>query len=212
MLLPLAAFAARQDLQVLSRVADQFLQGELAQRAATWQLGRIDPTLSVPACPAPVAGWAEGAPTTGSTYVDLTCPSLGWRLRMPVRIQEKHLGVVLTRAVRAGEVLQPQDVRLADTGSSSVNGAILTELPIGKVMLTAAPAGSWLRPFMVRLPLVVKMNQRVRVVAVGDGFAANADGVAMGNGSAGDVVVVRMQSGVQIRGVVKADGTVEVNF
>jgi flagella basal body P-ring formation protein FlgA len=64
---------------------------------------------------------------------------------------------------------------------------------------------------MVRPPVVVKMNQRVKVIDAGEGFSVEAEGMALANGRAGDVVMVRMQNGQLLHGVVSADGTVSLS-
>ena len=52
----------------------------------------------------------------------------------------------------------------------------------------------------------------MKVVASGEGFAAAADGLAIGNAAEGEQVSVRMTSGRVIRGQVLADGSVMVIF
>lgn len=210
----LACAAGTQDLGRLEALAGDFLKHELSMRPATWTLGQLDRKLAVPACVQPKADWANPGVTTGATFISVSCPEQGWALRIPVRINEKKMGVALSRAVAAGEVLSAEDVRLIDVANPSLVRNVLDDLQqaIGKTMRTGAPAGAWLRSFMVRAPYLVRSNQRVKVVASGEGFAAAADGLAIGNAAEGEQVSVRMTSGRVIRGQVLADGSVMVIF
>ncbi|GGY02171.1 flagellar basal body P-ring formation chaperone FlgA [Paludibacterium paludis] len=213
-LIPAPLLAANQDLSRLEETARKFVAGELAQRKARWTIGRVDRRLAVPACDALFAGWAQGARQTGSTFVDVSCPSLGWSLRVPVSISETRVGVVANRALRAGETIGPDDVRLVDMPEGSATQTVLGDLSlaVGQTMTSGVPAGGWLRSFMVKAPVVVKMNQRVKVLAIGEGFMVSADGTAMANAAAGDSVPVRMGAGRVIRGTVREDGAVIVVF
>jgi len=105
-------------------------------------------------------------------------------------------------------------VRLVDVANPSLARNVLDDLQqaIGKTMRSGAPAGAWLRSFMVRAPYLVSSNQRVKVVASGEGFAAAADGLAIGNAAEGEQVSVRMASGRVVRGQVQADGSVMVIY
>lgn len=209
-----SALAANQSLPALERLADGFLRQELTARKASYQLGHLDKHLAVPACAQPQAGWANTAKTTGATFVALSCPAQGWQLRLPVTIHEKRLGVVLNRAVAAGEVLSTADVQLVEVANPALAQNVLADLSqaIGHTMRSGAPAGAWLRGFMVRMPFLVRANQRVRVLAQGDGFDVVADGTAIANAALGESVSVRMASGRVVRGVVAEDGSVAVTY
>ncbi|WP_215777929.1 flagellar basal body P-ring formation chaperone FlgA [Paludibacterium sp. B53371] len=212
--LTVPALAANQNLTLLEQMARSYVQGELSQRPqATFRLGRLDRRLALPACPAPQVAWADGAVPGGNTYIDLYCLAPAWRLRLPVAINETVLGLVLTRPVRAGDTLEPGDVRQAPLPDAAMARDVLSDPAqvVGQSMTSGAAAGIWLRNFMVRPPFVVKMNQRVRVVVSGDGFSVEAEGVAIANGRAGDVVTVRMPNGQLLRGVAGQDGVVSLS-
>jgi flagella basal body P-ring formation protein FlgA len=214
-LLAVPALAANQDLAALRRGVEQFVRGELSQRPASFEVGRFDPHLAVPACAGVGMSWAAGTvPANGAAYVDINCPEFGWRLRLPVTVHEKRMALLLLHAVQMGDVLGPDDVRLVEAPPSGLGSGSLDQLQqaVGQVMRTGAQGGTWLRGYMLRAAFVVKMNQRVRVVASGDGFDVRAEGTATGNGAVGDVVAVRMASGSLIRGVVQSDGSVSVAY
>ncbi len=214
LLFPLQLMAATQNLAALEQAARRFVEQELRYRPASFTLGRLDPRLALPACEQPQVGWTPGAAPVGNSSLDLSCPSAGWSLRLLVTITEKRMGVVATRPLKAGEVLSQEDVKLVEMNSPALGRNVLNRLDqaIGQSMKSSVPAGGWLRSFMLQQPDVVRTNQRVRVVARGDGFAVNADGTARGNAAVGETVRVRMASGREVSGVVQADGSVLVSF
>ncbi|HJU49530.1 MAG TPA: flagellar basal body P-ring formation chaperone FlgA, partial [Pseudogulbenkiania sp.] len=151
---------------------------------------------------------------SGNSSLDLSCPVAGWSLRLPVTIAEKRMGVVATRPLKAGELLTPDDVRLAEMTSPALSRNVLNRLDqaVGQSMRSSVPAGAWLRSFMLQQPDVVRTNQRVKVLAQGDGFVANAEGTARGNAAIGEPVRVKMGSGREVSGMVQADGSVLVSY
>ncbi|TDR81457.1 flagellar basal body P-ring formation chaperone FlgA [Paludibacterium purpuratum] len=206
--------AANQNMALLEQLARSYVKGELSQRPqATFRLGKLDRRLAVPACVDPQIAWSDGAEPSGNTFLDIYCLSPGWRLRLPVSISDAAMGLILTRPVRAGDMLGPDDIRQVPLPDSSMARDILADPAqvVGQSMTSGAAAGIWLRSFMVRPPFVVKMNQRVKVVVSGDGFSVEAEGVAIANGRAGDVVPVRMPNGQLLRGVAGQDGVVSLS-
>jgi flagella basal body P-ring formation protein FlgA len=201
-------------MRALQRLAQDFVQSELSQRPnASFRLGHFDPVLVMPACADPQAAWADGAPPSGSSFIDIYCLDPAWRLRLPVLIREPRQGLVLTHPVAAGQILSADDIQLAPLPEGNMNSNVLSDPSqvVGMSMDSGASAGIWLRRSMVRPPVVVKMNQRVKVIDAGEGFSVEAEGMALANGRAGDVVMVRMQNGQLLHGVVSADGTVSLS-
>jgi flagella basal body P-ring formation protein FlgA len=204
-------WAANQNLGLLEQAARRFVQGELSQRpGASFRLGRFDRRLVLPLCAEPQVAWSDGAAPSGNSYVDVYCIDPAWRLRLPLAISEARMGLVLTHPMRAGDTLTADDVQLVAVPDPRMSRDVLSDPAqvLGQTMSSGVGAGIWLRSYMVRPPIVVKMNQRVRVVVAGDGFTVEAEGTSTANGRAGDVVAVRMPSGQLVRGVVSADGSV----
>lgn len=211
--MPIIASSAEQDLAQLTRVAQHFVENELSHRAASFKIGKPNPKVVLPACDNPMAAWANGAAAVGATFVDVSCPTRGWSLRIPVTITEKRLGIVTTRVLRAGDILTGDDLRQLEMGSHH-SPRLVTDMSqaIGKTLTTGVSAGTWLRDFMLRTPVLVKTNQPVKVAVTGDGFTIQAEGVALGNASVGERVSIRMTSGRVISGRVRDDGSVVVSL
>ncbi|MGE9806701.1 flagellar basal body P-ring formation chaperone FlgA, partial [Escherichia coli] len=58
----------------------------------------------------------------------------------------------------------------------------------------------------------IKAGQRVLVIANGDGFRVNAEGIALNNAAVAQNARVRMISGQVVSGVVDSDGNILINL
>ena len=74
--------------------------------------------------------------------------------------------------LRAGEVLQTGDIKLMPVSNRALALQAVRDpaLIVGKALRSTLPAGSLLRESQLRLPLVIKTNQPVRVLVQGSGF------------------------------------------
>ena len=121
--------------------------------------------------------------------------------------------VVLRRSVAAGSTLTADDLMLV-AARSNMAAVSVTDLneAIGQTVSQNLSAGLILRRGLLRQQLIIRSGQKVQLVASDGSFQVGAEGVAMKNGSVGDVIGVRMPSGRVISGVVSASGAVEIRF
>lgn len=208
LLLPALALAAGQDLGALQREAQRFVDTEGRKSGQSWQVGKPDARLALPACDRLEFAWRD----SGRGRVEASCPALGWSLTLPVEQAAAGKVYVTTRQIGVGEVISAADIRL-----ESVDNALLRRQGvsdpaqlIGREARSVVPAGSVARPALLRAPQLVKLRQPVKVVVGNGDFSVSAEGVSLGNAAVGEGVIVRMPSGKQVQGVVAADGTVLV--
>lgn len=201
-----ASAAGMQDLRQLEQVATAFAEAEAGSDGFRYQVGKADPRLRLPACAQPTAGW-PGGQKPPFTALELTCAGQGWRILLPVTASQLSVGYVTTRQLRAGEVLQEGDIKLMPVSNRALALQAVRDpaLIVGKALRSTLPAGSLLRESQLRLPLVIKTNQPVRVLVQGSGFAIGSDAVALGNAAVGERLNVRVPSGKVISGVVQED-------
>lgn len=202
-----------QDMGDLARQARQFAEASLVGSPARISMGVVDARLRLPECPTPLQpGWLNGR-VEGNTAVEMSCPKLGWNIRVPVRVEREIMVVSLRRPVNAGATLTAEDVMLtpARSNMAGVTFSSLNEA-VGQMVTQNLPAGLVLRRGLLRENQVVRSGQKVQLVASDGSFQVSAEGVAMKNGSVGDVIGVRMPTGRVISGVVSASGAVEVRF
>lgn len=116
--------------------------------------------------------------------------------------------VVATRMLRAGTILQPGDVRLAqgqDGGFSDPSQAI------GLETLVMISDGRPLRPEHLTTPTLVNRNQMVTIIYDKGPLRIEAAGRAITAGGAGQAVrVMNTSSRVTVTGRVSSDGHVIV--
>lgn len=202
-----ASAAGVQDLRQLEQVATAFAEAETGSDGFRYQVGKADPRLRLPACAQPpTAGW-PGGQKPPFTALELACAAQGWRILLPVTASQLSVGYVTTRQLRAGEVLQAGDIKLMPVSNRALALQAVRDpaLIVGKALRSTLPAGSLLRESQLRLPLVIKTNQPVRVLVQGNGFAIGSDAVALGNAAVGERLNVRVPSGKVISGVVQED-------
>jgi flagella basal body P-ring formation protein FlgA len=211
--LSLPAWAVNQNFGELEQLVRGFVQAELSQRPnATFKLGRFPHNLVLPACEAPRVAWTSGMAQSGNSFIDISCADPLWRIRVSVQIAEPRMGLVFARAMQAGDMITADDIQQSPIADQSMGRDVLGDPAqvIGQTVGSSVSAGIWVRSFMVKPPVVVKMNQRVKVIISGDGFSVEAEGVATANAHAGEIVAVRMPNGGLIRGAVNADGSVSL--
>ncbi|SCK07157.1 flagellar basal body P-ring formation chaperone FlgA [Vogesella sp. LIG4] len=208
------AWAAGQDGRQIEQVANQFLHGEQGKDGYTYKLKLSPRKPLMPACDQPLqADWPAGGSKPQHMLL-VSCNSQGWSLSLQVEAAEVQLVLVTTRLVRAGDVLQPGDVRLAAVNNRSLLSQGLRDesAVVGQMLRTALPPGAMLTASQLRSPYVVKMNQPVKLQVLGDGFSVSSDAVALGNASVGERVSVRVSSGKVISALVEADGSVSLQL
>lgn len=214
LLLPVSGWGAVQDGRQMEQVANQFLQAQHGQDGYGYQLKLQARKPAMPACGQPLqASWPAGNARPQQSVL-LTCVEQGWSLSLPVLASELQMVLVTTRLMRAGEVLQADDIKLAPVNNrSQLNQGIRDQkLLLGQMVRSTLPPGTMLTASQVRSPFVVKMNQPLKLQIRGDGFAVSSDATALGNAAAGERVNVRVTNGKVISALVEADGSVSVQM
>ena len=199
------AVGAFHSLPDLERQAQQFAEASQAGTGATFSYGQIDRKLQLKSCPqTPIPSWMANK-MQGNTAVDLACPTLGWRARVPV--------VVLRRPVMAGTTLTADDVTLAPMQAGTLGSFLQnTADVIGKTVHQGLPAGMPLRRTQVAFPLLVKSGQKVQIIASDGSFQVSSEATATRSAAEGDVLPVRLPNGRVVSGVVNTTGDVIVRF
>lgn len=144
----------------------------------------------------------------------LSRPEHGWSLRLPVRVVSQQGLVTFIRPLEAGAVITAEDIRLEPSRNGRAPAGSFTRIEdvVGKSLGRGVGTGVTLRREMLASPLLVRQNERVKVQAIGPAFSVWADGVALTNGSEGEVIGVRMPGGRTIQGVVAADGSIQLRY
>ncbi len=150
----------------------------------------------------------------GTQTVQVRCAApQRWSLYVPVQVDTPRGAVLALHALSAGHVLRASDLTVVQRNVSSLPAGTLGDVRegVGQVLRYSVAAGQAVTRTMLRGPRLVHDGQTVSLVAVGPGFRLAALGVALQDGSQGQVVMARnVQSGRVVRGVIDAQGEVLV--
>jgi flagella basal body P-ring formation protein FlgA len=209
------AWSQDQDLRELQRAAEAYARSQAADLPGRVEIsaGPLDPRTRLARCDSLQPFLAPGARLWGNGNVGIRClkPET-WTVYVPVVVKVTGEIVVTARAVRRGQTLAADDVRLESADLTQMPRDVLTELAqaLGKSTNAAFPAGFVLREDMLRAPFAVTAGQRVVIVFQGAGFSVTSEGKSLGNASVGEAVQVRSASGKLLSGVVQEPGVVQV--
>lgn len=117
--------------------------------------------------------------------------------------------VLAARTLRAGTVLVPEDLRLAEAGAAGLDAM---EAMIGQETRVMVTEGRPIEPAFLRAPRIVERNQIVVLAYDRDALRIEAEGRALSDGALGDTIrVMNNLSRVTVSGRVAADGSVIVH-
>ncbi len=209
-----------QDLETVRARAEALLLEQARARHSgrvEVRIGRLDPRLNLAPCQQPLAArLADGARLIGRSSVQVSCPDQpGWSLYVTGEIDVFQKMLVTARPVARGEILDGDDLVLAERNLARVQGGGLDEPAevVGKVTVRALPAGTPLRPTLVRGRKLISRGDRVTLVAEQGGIQVRMQGEAISDGRAGERVRVRALSSRRIvEGRVAGAGVVKVTL
>ncbi len=211
------AAGARQNLNALKGVVEQFLQVQAAglPGQVSVRVGAIDPRTALAACPAPEAFLQPGARAWGKTTVGIRCtaPS-NWTLFVQAQVSVQADYVTAALPLAQGQPIEPGQLALVKGDIAAMPPGIITDMgqAVGRTPTVSLAAGTPLRADTLKSKPVVQQNQAVRLVLNGNGFSLSADGKAIGTAGDGQVVQVRTPSGTVVSGTARSGGMVEVAF
>jgi flagellar basal body P-ring formation protein FlgA len=212
-----APAGARQNLNALKHVVEQFLQTQAAglPGVVSVKVGAIDPRTAVASCPAPEAFLQPGARAWGKTTVGVRCtaPS-NWTLFIQAQVNVTADYVAAALPLAQGQPIEQGQLVLVKGDIAAMPNGIVTDMAqaVGRTPTVSLAAGTPLRLDTLKSKPVVQQNQAVRLVLSGNGFSVSADGKAIGTAGDGQVVQVRTPSGSIVSGTARTGGTVEVAF
>lgn len=169
----------------------------------------IDPALRVAPCRDKLI-----AAATGPRNVEVQCPGAGgWRIYVPVRVEQISPVVVLLKGARAGEPLLAEQVTLQQRDVAGLRGAGYSDPSqvVGKVPLRGLPPGAILRTADLADQALLKRGDPVTIRVVTGGVSVSMEGRALGGATLGGRVNVENVSSRRIiRGRLTEPGVVQV--
>lgn len=181
----------------------------------------LDARLRIASCDQIEAFTVQGSRLWGRTHVGVRCAAglatdqaKPWTLYVQTDVQVWGEYVVTALPVGQGSALGAADVVLQRGDLSKLPNGIVTDLNMvsGKQAALNLPAGTVLRPELLKAVAVIQQGQTVQLSSSGPGFVVTKDGTAMRAAHVGQVVDVKVSNGQIVKGVASATGKVEVNF
>jgi flagellar basal body P-ring formation protein FlgA len=210
------AAGPNQDPLLIQQAVQQFAEEQSAglQGEVSVQVGRPDARLNLAACDKLQAFLPKGGRLLGKTNVGVRClaPS-PWTLYLQVQVQVFGDTIITARPINAGQTISADQLSKVRGELSSLPSGTATDMAqlIGQTTQNALPAGVAIRLDGLRKAQIIQPGQVVRLRSSGPGFQVSTEGRAIGAGSDGQIVQVKMPNGQQISGIAKAGGIVEVS-
>jgi flagella basal body P-ring formation protein FlgA len=207
----------RQDLDVLRKTAEQFLQTQATGLPGEVKvtIGAIDPRLKLPACTTPQAFLPPSSKAWGRTTVGLRCtvPS-NWTIYVSATVKVFGEYIAAAAPLAQGQTIDQADIGKVKGDLSALPAGVITDATeaIGRTAATTIPLGAPLRQDALRNQRAIQQGQGVRVVVNGPGFSVTSDAKALNNANEGQLTQVRTPNGQVISGIAKLGGIVELTY
>jgi flagellar basal body P-ring formation protein FlgA len=179
-------------------------------------VGQLDPRLHLAPCeriepylPANVRLW-------GKSRIGLRCTQgrTAWNVYLPIVVKVWGRALVVPAGAAAGSVLAEGDLDEAEVDLAEEFTAVFFDrkLVVGRTVAQALRPGQAVRQAHIKSRQWFAAGDTVKVVAVGEGFALEADGQALTNGIEGQPAKVRTESGRVVTGIATADRRLELSL
>jgi flagellar basal body P-ring formation protein FlgA len=196
---------------------EQFLQTQTVglPGQVSLNIGHVDPRLVLTACNNPQAFLPTGSRLWGKTTIGVRCLTpTSWTIYLQTNITVVGEYIASAMPLVQGQLIGNEQVIKMTGELTTLPAGIVTDLTqvLGKTTSMSLPAGAPLRLDGLRNQPVVQQGQIVRLTSSGPGFRVSAEARAIGNATEGQIVQVKTSAGLQISGIAKTGGLVEVAF
>jgi len=209
---------AIQDPESIRETARQFALGLAAAdgNAARVEAAPLDHRLRLPACDKPLTAFlSPGSRSASRQSVGVRCEgNVPWSLFVSVTVERPGQVVVTARPIGRGQVIGPDDVRVAERDLGTLHAGYLTDLAqaIGQRAERELSAETALIPGHLGTPAIVKRGGEVTIMATDEMLDVRVRGIALAAGGIGERIRVRNASSKrEVDAVVVAEGLVQVS-
>ena len=215
LLLLLAAGTAQAGADQPRQAAEQWLRQHFEQpgNRVVAAAEPADTRLQPPLCAQPwQASLPDGARAAPRMSVEVRCPTTGWHMQVPVRLQLFRAVLVASQPLQRGDGVSAADVRAEERDVTRLGYGYVDSLDqvAGRLLSRPLGAGAVLAPAAFGGRQTVRAGDRVQLIARIDGIEVRAAGVALGGGDTGARLRVRNDSsGRTVDAMVRDPGVVE---
>ena len=201
----------------LEQLATQGARASVAPGARVEiELGALDPRLHLAPCQKIEPYFANGHRMWGRTRIGMRCVqgATRWNVTLPLTVRVFANALVVKSDLPGGAVLSQADLREAEVDIAAEGGAVLTqaESAVGRTLARALSAGEAVRSNVLKQRQWFAAGETVTVLASGEGYTVESEGIAQGPGKEGEEVRVRFASGRVVTGRAIAERRVELDL
>lgn len=212
---------AKADFQSVLDIKDQ-VHGFIAQQLyesddsdSQIEVTELDERLKLQACDNPLAlEVSHGTIHDARLIVTASCPTLSWQLRVPVEIKRYVYALVANSTIKRGEPISDAQVTPMRLEVGPLGRFFQTPDELqGYVAKTTIRQGKVLKPYMFKLPQIIKRGDIVTIQMQLPGLDIQTKGTAMQHGVKNQTIQVRnVNSDKLIEATVVGPNTVKVNL
>ena len=179
-------------------------------------VGQLDTRLRLAPCERVEPYLPNNARLWGKTRIGLRCaqgPSR-WNVYLPVTVKAFGRGLVATAGIPSGSVLKAGDLIEAevDLAENSMPALVDADRAIGRTVSQSLRPGQSLRAGHLKPRIWFAAGDTVKVLALGPGFALEAEGQALSNGVEGQPARIRTENGRVLTGQPVGERRVELTM
>lgn len=203
-------------MKILQSTVRDWLDQSLANSpgTASYQVGALDPNLYLPACRDMQVSLPSGYRLLGRTQVRVQCAAgATWAVSVPVQVSILVNYFVAARPLAANQEIGTGDLMAQEGDLANLPGSVVLDpgVAIGRILNSSVAAGNPVRQEMLRSPIVIRQNQKVRILFRSGGIEIFNEGTALNNAQEGQPVRVKVNNGQTIQGLARMNGDVEVS-
>lgn len=203
-------------MKILQSTVRDWLDQSLANSpgTASYQVGALDPNLHLPACRDMQVSLPSGYRLLGRTQVRVQCAAgATWAVSVPVQVSILVNYFVAARPLAANQEIGTGDLMAQEGDLANLPGSVVLDpgVAIGRILNSSVAAGNPVRQEMLRSPIVIRQNQKVRILFRSGGIEIFNEGTALNNAQEGQPVRVKVNNGQTIQGLARMNGDVEVS-
>ncbi|MBA6389478.1 flagellar basal body P-ring formation protein FlgA [Colwellia sp. BRX10-3] len=184
-----------------------------AQGKLKVEVAEIDPRISLQPCLSPLTANIPENHNGRNVNVKIVCPDEeSWQLYIPVKIQTIVPVLVTRMRMNKGTLLNSTNIEIIFKDNSQIRGTVLTD---PKVVFGARTKRNLSQGGAItnKNTCFVCKGEPVNIVAMSDNFEIKSFGIALDDGSLGEIISVRnKKSGRVIQGQVNAINQVVINL
>ena len=170
--------------------------------------GPLDPQLKLTPCDKPLDIFLPPqTPILKSSSVGVRCPSSNWSLYVPVKVQIIAPILITTKTLGRKQIIQSEDLKLIEMDVNRLTQGYFDDPNevVGKMTRYNLQAGLPIERRHLMEPLIIRKGDVVTITAHTDQLTVSTKGVALQNGSRGDLIrVTNIKSGKALQVIAKS--------